>query len=66
MVIGDGLCSDTGATAFNGSYVGTVRSGAIGQEEPFTAALFQAAQRASISTGSAPIFSTIFPLSLVI
>lgn len=32
MVIGGGHCSDTGATAFNGSYVGTVRSGAFGQK----------------------------------
>lgn len=34
MVIGGGHCSDTGATAFNGSYVGTVRSSAFGQELP--------------------------------
>ncbi len=32
MVIGGGHCSDTGATSFNGSYVGTVRSSAFGQE----------------------------------
>lgn len=30
-MVGGGLCSDTGATAFNGSYVGTIRSGAFGQ-----------------------------------
>lgn len=33
-MVGGGLCSDTGATAFNGSYVGTIRSGAFGHEQP--------------------------------
>ncbi len=32
MVIGGGPCSGTGAAAFNGSYVVTVKSGAFGQK----------------------------------
>lgn len=31
-VIGGGLCSDTGSTAFNGSYVGAFKSVAFGNE----------------------------------
>jgi hypothetical protein len=32
VTTGGGLDSGTGAVAFNGSYVGTVRSGAFGQD----------------------------------
>jgi hypothetical protein len=33
VATGGGLDSGTGAAAFNGSYVGTVESGAIGQQQ---------------------------------
>jgi hypothetical protein len=42
VTTGGGLDSGTGAVAFNGSYVGTVRSGAFGQKRVFTGGSFRA------------------------
>lgn len=66
MVIGGGPCSGTGAAAFNGSYVVTVKSGAFGHQAKFARVCFPAHAQFEVRPGGLPETSSVKPQGIAI